>query len=249
MTEPVAPRISTAVGALGGAFMISRYSKSAGEANGLAHHVWANYFAGRAAPLGEVDADVVHAAFAFYPRPVVRDAWAARWAVDLPVGLAGERFVDACHQWSLAKLGGFPEAGRLADLLDLAVEAADQVGAPLFAGWRAARPGLAMNDDAGRAGFALFLMREHRMAMHAIAVRAAHLSPLEAILTGPGGVTNAAFFGWPEPYPDVAALTTKRAEAEAATDLLAEQPYAALTDAEGEELVGLAVGALQHSFG
>ena len=53
---------------------------------------------------------------------------------------------------------------------------ADPTCAPLFAGWRALeRP--AAGDDLARVAFGAHLMREHRMAVHAVAVRAARHAP------------------------------------------------------------------------
>ena len=60
-----------------------------------------------------------------------------------------------------------------------------------------------------------------------MATTAVGLSPLEAILTneGPG---QAKFFGWPEPFPDFAAIKERHDEAEEITDHLCA---AALADA------------------
>ena len=248
MSTPVAPRVSGGIARLGGGFMISRWAKAAAEANDL-QNPWAAYFTGRAGVLGEVDADVVLACMVFFHPPTLRAAWAERVAKGIPAELATERFREACFGWGRAKLAGLDDAkaARLADLLERAADAADPACAPLFAGWRV-QPRPEPGDDRARAALAAHLMREHRMAVHAVAVRAAQLGPLEAILTGAGGPGNAAFFGWPEPYPDVTHLAAVRAEVEAVTDTLAEQPYAALTDPEGDELAALVSEAAVLSY-
>ena len=63
------------------------------------------------------------------------------------------------------------------------------------------------------------ILREWRGGLHLVATTAVGLSPLEAILTneGPG---QAKFFGWPEPFPDFAAIKAKHDEAEEITDRL-----------------------------
>ena len=74
------------------------------------------------------------------------------------------------------------------------------------------------------------------MAMHAVAVRAHGMRPLDAILAGEGGPGNAAFFGWPPPYPDVTHLAAARTAVEDLTNALAEPAFAPLDDAERTEL-------------
>ena len=82
---------------------------------------------------------------------------------------------------------------------------------PIFVGWRdAAR----CETPAGRAAQLMQILREWRGGLHLVATTAAGLSPLEAILTNEGQ-GQAKFFGWPEPFPDVAAIKAKHDDAEA----------------------------------
>ncbi len=225
------------IGSLGGGFMISRQAKAAAEANGLANP-WAAYFTGRCGVLGDVDADVVVAALVFFNPETVRRGWAERRAAGISPEVGAERFRQACFAWGRARLDGFADAARLADLLEPLAAQADPVCAPIFAGWRALdRP--EVGDDLARVAFAAHLLREHRMAVHAVAVRAMRMRPLDAVLAGPGGEGNAAFFGWPAPYPQVSDLAGARTAVEDLTDALAEPVFASLLEAEADELVGL----------
>ena len=83
------------------------------------------------------------------------------------------------------------------------------------------------------------MLREHRGGLHAVAVVAAGIAPLQAVVSGRYGPDNAAMFGWPQPWPDAAVATAAMAEVERVTDRLVEPAFAALTPAERAELVDL----------
>jgi hypothetical protein len=83
----------------------------------------------------------------------------------------------------------------------------------------------------------LHILRELRMARHGVCIQVAGLTPIEAIMAGPGGAANAKLFGWPEPYPDPAAPAARRAAAEAETDRLSAEDFAVLTASELDEFV------------
>ncbi len=65
------------------------------------------------------------------------------------------------------------------------------------------------------------------------------LRPLEAIVAGAGGPGNAAFFGWPEPLPEVTdELRARLARAEEATDAQVAPAYAVLDERAGTTCCG-----------
>ena len=70
-----------------------------------------------------------------------------------------------------------------------------------------------------------------------VAVAAAGIPPLNAVMSGRYGASNAEFFGWPQPYPDPADFKEQMAAAEAVTDQLVLPAYQALDDSERAELV------------
>jgi hypothetical protein len=193
------------------------------------------YHLGRAGVLGDVPVEVVIAAEAFFPPAVVRAAWEEGRALVEP--LAAARFyAECCSGLFRERYGDRPDLQRLVELLERVVDGADDLGLPLFAGWRALpRP----DDAAGRAGLLLNVVREHRGSVHAAACAAMALGPLQAIMAGSYGEANARFFEWPEPYPDPAPFRARWDAAEDLTSAAAGRPYDALDAAERTELVEL----------
>lgn len=220
------------VGRLGGAWMFDAGTAARGTERGLG--VWSWYHCGRGGVLGDCDPAVVVAAFGFFPPALQAKAWRKGLAV-LPAREAAAAYAKACTEWGERALT-VPDPGRLATLLERAMAAADAAGTPVFAGWRA----LLQGSDAvgaGRLALALHVAREHRGGNHLVAVVAAGIPPLQAVVSGRYGPTNAEFFGWPQPWPDPEAAREAMVEVERVTDALVEPAYAALTDDEREELV------------
>jgi len=254
MSEPAAYETVVAakqvIAGVGGAFMISRYAKAAAVDLGLPGGRLTPYFAGRCGFLGDVDADVVTAAVAFFPPSVVRRAWqesrSLRSGPDPQRG--GLRYAAACHEWGRVRLSGWSGAERLAELGHRIVAEADVAGLPLFASWRV----VPLPDDApARAAQMLHVLREHRGGAHAIAVVASGLTPLESILAGPGGTANAEFFEWTGPFPDLSGstdLSDRRAACEQLTDRLVAPAYSTLDATERDELVTLLSEAAATAF-
>jgi hypothetical protein len=232
----------TLVARLGGGFMISSQAKAFGEHHGL--RGWAPYVVGRGSVLGDVDADVVTAAFGFWPSDVVREGWdAGRVAIPLDQAVAG--YAAACHDWGRRRYADLDDAGRLAELLSWVVDGCDVAGLPLFAGWRAVD---LPADDPARLNHLLHVAREHRGGTHLLAVVATGLSPLQAVLTSPGGTRNASFFGWEEPFEDVSGHVLARSQAEVLTNRLVSPAYDVLGHDERVELLELLELASQAAF-
>jgi hypothetical protein len=232
--EQAAEATRAAVQELGGAFADSPRTLRRARLMGLSG--WAFHVAGRGGALGDVRPDTVAAALGFIAPEAVTDGWEAARRVTTPAGVAAQNLAECCR-WGIENFGGFPLVGRLVELTERIVVAADPAGMPLFAAWRA----MPVPDDsyAARAAVLLHLMREHRAGAHLVAIRAAGLSPLEAIISGPEGEAGAVAYGWQPPYPPVGPLVRRRLWAEAVTDRIAGQAYAVLDSAERVELVGL----------
>jgi hypothetical protein len=195
------------------------------------------YFAGRGGVLGDVDPDVVTAAFGYFSPELVRKVWGPGLAVE-GARAASVRYAEACAEWGRSRLQGLEGLDRLAELAERVVDAVPVGGLSLFAGWRAApRP----QDGAGRAFACVHLLRELRGSAHIIATTALGLSPLESILRAPldGGPERAKTFGWTEPFPETAQATERRTEAETLTDRLVAGYLEVLTPPERAELVAL----------
>jgi hypothetical protein len=197
---------------------------------------WAYHVAARAGALGGVRPDTVAAALGFIAPEAVTDGWEAAAKMVAPAEVAEWHLHELCR-WGVEQLGGFPRIDRVAELLQRVVATAESAGLPLFAAWRA----MPVPDDApgARAAVMLHLLREHRSGATVVAVRAAGLSPLEAIIAGPDGETGAVAFGWQPPYPPLGPLVRRQVWADAIADAMCGQAFAALDRAERIELVGL----------
>ncbi len=225
---------SKAIHDLGSAFMLHQETMARSKENGY-DNPFAFYFAGRGGVLGDVDAEVVYAAFGWFAPAVVRPMWEAGVAVH-GARQAADRYAAACAAWGRDHLEGVDGLDRFAALAERVVEAADTSGRSLFAGWKV-QP--RVDDGPGRAMQLVHVLREWRGANHLVATTAAGLSPLEAILGG-DGEGQAKFFGWPEPFPAVGEeLRRRRQEAETLTDSLCAPSFEVLSAGERAELVAL----------
>ncbi|HYN97453.1 MAG TPA: hypothetical protein VES42_26755 [Pilimelia sp.] len=237
--ELAAAACKIAVQELGGAF--AEDPKTLRRARQLKLSGWAFYVAGRGGALGDVRPDTVAAALGFIAPEAVNDGWDAARRVATPADVAAHNLAECCR-WGAEHLGHFGGLERLMELSERVVLAADPAGMPLFAAWRA----MPVPEDSpgARAAVLLHLLREHRCGSHLLAVRAAGLTPLEAIIAGPDGEAGAVAFGWQPPYPPLGPLVRRRVWAEAVTDRLAGQAYRVLEPVERVELVGLLDSAL-----
>lgn len=220
------------VGQLGGLWMLDRGVLDAGRAAGYPNG-YAYYITGRGGVLGDVDADVVSSAFAFFEPGLVRTMWEKGLPVE-GARAAGRRYGRACAEFGRGLVAGFDGASRLAELAGRVADGVDASGLALFAGWRAEpRP----EDAEARAFFLLHVLRELRGSAHIVALVAAGVHPLAAVVAH-GGEEEATRFGWPAPHPTAAADTL--VPAEALTDTILAALYAAvLTAQEVAELARL----------
>ncbi|MFC4373518.1 hypothetical protein ACFO5K_05345 [Nocardia halotolerans] len=222
---------------LGGAFMFSREAKQFGVDVGVpGFH--GPYTRGRGGVLGEVDADVVTAAFGFFAPECIRAAWTS---VQLPAAEAATGYLAACHGFGQRTLADFDQADRLSELLHQVVAAAPSTAVPLFAGWRA----MPLPSDSRAAVLQLtHVLRELRGGLHLLAVLTQGLTPLQAILIAGSpiadGPTHARRLGWSEPFEEITDDMRKRwTAAEELTDELMAPHFDVLDDTEAEELATL----------
>jgi hypothetical protein len=237
--ELTAAACKLAVQELGGAF--TEDPKTLRRAREMKLSGWAFYVAGRGGALGDVRPDTVAAALGFIAPEAVNDGWEAARRVITPADVATHSLEECCR-WGSEHLTNFGGLVRLVELCERVVLAADATGMPLFAAWRAMP--LPLDGQGARAAVLLHLLREHRCGGHLLAIRAAGLSPLEAIISGPDGDAGAVSFGWQPPYPPLGPLVRRRAWAEAVTDRIAGQAYRVLDPVERMELVGLLDSAM-----
>ncbi|PRY50751.1 hypothetical protein LY71_103315 [Geodermatophilus tzadiensis] len=223
---------------------------------------WDTYFAGRAAPLGLVPAEVVDALFYnFAPGEVARHIPGV-WRTTTPgAAIAARR--SGCVKALRRVLGDrveSPAFARAADLLTTAATSAPVEGRPMYAALRA----IPVPDDAGARLFhAASLLREHRGDGHIAALMVEGVGGLEAhVLLALDTGLPAEGFGRLHHLPaaQLAAVVdgmrdrglvgddgwlsgrgrAVRQRVEALTDDLAARPYEALEPDELDELVAAA---------
>jgi len=191
------------------------------------------YVGGRGGALGDVDGRVVAAAFAFFNHGQIVDSWDRARKVMAPLESAAA-FAGCLAAWAHAHLGEGPDYERLAELAGRLVEGADVACAPLFAAWSVLPE---PEDPPALALFRLNLLRELRGAVHAGAVLAAGLTPLEAVSVKTPYM--AAIFGWGEALPENEAVRGAWQCAEEGTDRAVGRAFLALAPEERTEFVDL----------
>ena len=220
---------------------------------------WDTYFAGRAAPLGEVPAEVVDALFYnFAPGEVARHIPKV-WRTTTPEAALAARergCVDALRR-ILGDHVGTTEFARAADLLTKAATSAPVAGRPMYAALRTLQ---VPAEVAARMFHAAALLREHRGDGHIAALMSERIGATEAhVLFALGMNMPAEKFGRVHHLPaaqlgaviegmrargligDDGWLTERGdavgARVESLTDDLAAPPYDALAPDELAELM------------
>jgi hypothetical protein len=239
--EQAARATATAVSHLAGKFMLDPATYQRGGE--LGYPGMGFYVGGRGGVLGDVDGDVVAAAFVVFNPAMVRDAWEACAAVS-PARTTAEHFAACGYEWARTTFPDDLDTARLADLAAAVVQAASPAGAPLFAAWRAL-PEPA--DPPARALHHMNALRELRFAYHGAAVLSAGISPVEAVLVKSPHM--APLFGWTDPAPDVESVREQWQEAEARTEGLMVRALGVLSAEELDELSALAAAAWTASGG
>ncbi|HEY0813958.1 MAG TPA: MarR family transcriptional regulator [Pseudonocardia sp.] len=232
------------------------------ELAALGHRTyWDGYFASRAAPLGRVPAQVVHAAFySFADGEVARHIPSAWETVPPEASFAAWRRGSAASLRRIVgdELACSPGLVRAADLTTKAATSAPTAGRVMYAGMRALP---LPSDPVTRLWHSADMLREHRGDGHVAALVGAriggteahvlsalemgihppesfgriHHLPKERLAAVMDGLRERGLVdaeGW---FTDAGRET--KARIEALTDELAEAPYEALSSAELDELV------------
>lgn len=231
---------ATAVSTIGGHFMLDGATyKRAAE---LGFSGLDFYVTGRGGALGDVDADVVSAAFTFFEPGGIRTLWEQGCAV-MPASSAATEFAGCCAAWAEEHVPDDLDAARLAELAGRVAAGARPACAATFAGWRA------MDVPASPKAAAVHQMnvlRELRNGLHGAAVVSAGLTPLQALsVKAPHMVP---LFGWAEAaHTDGLLPLWERAEER--TNHSIAHAYDALDDTERAELAELAEALHQATQG
>ncbi|MCD2193156.1 MarR family transcriptional regulator [Actinomycetospora endophytica] len=232
------------------------------ELAALGHRTyWDGYFASRAAPLGRVPAEVVHAAFYSFAEGEAARHIPSAWETATPEAsfAARERGSAASVRRILGEeLAGSPGVAGAADLVIEAARRAPTDGRMMFAGLRTMPvPG----DPVARLWHAANMLREHRGDGHIAALLSERIGGTEAHVLSAleYGIHPAESFGRIHHLPtkrlaavmaglrerglvdadgrftDAGRATKDRIEA--LTDELAAPPYDALSPTELDELI------------
>lgn len=222
-------------------------------------NVWDAYFAGRAAALGPVPAEVVHAAFYNFGEGEVARHIPRVWEIVTPDAAlaARQRGSVAALRRILGPQATTPAVRRMADLLTTAATSAPTEGRVMYAAVRALP---VPTEPLDRLWHAATLLREHRGDGHVAALLTAGIGGTEAhVLHALSESTPAEKFGRVHHLPAArlaavvdgmrrrgliddsgwlseAGRRTKE-RIESLTDALAAAPYDALAPAELDELV------------
>ena len=187
------------------------------------------YYAGRGGVLGDVDGDVVAAAFIFFEPSAVRAAWQRTASIGSRAQAAAQ-FADLGYEWARNHLHG-DDLDVIVSLAGKVVDEANPACAPLFAAWRCLP---VPEDRAAAALHRLNALRELRAALHGAAVLTSGLTPVEAMAHHNPGM--ASLFGWPDPLPQVTQIAPLWDRAEDATDIAMGTPFSVLSETESEQL-------------
>ena len=232
------------------------------ELAALGHRTyWDGYFASRAAPLGRVPAEVVHAAFYSFA-----DGEAARHIPSAWSKIPAEASLAARERGSAAsvrrilgeKLAESPGLERVADLITKAAISAPTAGRVMYAGMRTVP---VPSDPVARLWHSATMLREHRGDGHIAALVGAgiggteahvisalahdiypaesfgriHHLPKQRLAAVMDGLRERGLIDAEGRFTEAGRETQQRIEA--LTDELAGVPYEALSPAELEELI------------
>jgi hypothetical protein len=232
------------------------------ELAALGHRTyWDGYFAARAAPLGRVPAEVVHAAFySFAEGEAARHIPSAWETIPPEASIAARERGSAAYLRRILgdKLTDSPGLVRAADLTTRAATSAPTEGRMMYAGMRTLP---VPSDPVARLWHSATMLREHRCDGHIAALVCARIGGTESHVLGAiaAGIHPPESFGRIHHLPkkrlaevmdglrerglidsdgyftDAGRETKQRIEA--LTDELAAPPYDALSPAELDELI------------
>ena len=223
---------------------------------------WDGYFAGRAAPLGRVPAEVIHAAFYSFADGEVARHIPKVWNTTTPEAAHAARLrgCAAALRRILGDLVETPGFSRAAELLANASISAPTEGRVMYAGLRT----LPMPEEpVARLWHAANMLREHRGDGHVAALVSERIGGTEAHVLSAlaSGIYPAESFGRIHHLPkarlaevmdglrdrgllDASGRLTEAGRAtkgriESLTDVLAEAPYEGLDPFGLDQLIGL----------
>jgi hypothetical protein len=216
------------VGSVGAAFYFHEATLARGKELGLDGFRF--YFLGRGGVLGDVEAPVITSAFGYFHPDLVARMWDSARQRMAPRE-AARHYVECCRELGRRVLGQVEGLDRFAAAAEAVLAATHPAGLALYAGWAAEpRP----DDDPGRAMQLVATLRELRGSVHLLAVVATGLDP--AVAHAIRRPDDVATFGYPDGVPVTDDDRALLVDADALTDRLLLRSYAALSEAQREDL-------------
>jgi hypothetical protein len=197
------------------------------------------YVLGRGGVLGDVEPEVVASAFGYFNPTVIEVMWNGARQVVAPRDAGRAHFLCSA-ELGRSRLAGVEGLDAYCEAAGAVNEAADYIGLPLYAGFRA-EP--LVDDVPGRAMQLTSVLREFRGSSHLLAVRASGLDAKTAhFISRPN---DTAMFGWSDDDPPVIgeAELAALAAAESLTDELVRPAYSVL-DAAGAKALDTGVARI-----
>jgi hypothetical protein len=224
--------VSGSINELGAEFYFTPETLQRGKDLGMKNgYCW--YVIGRGGVLGDVDAEVIGSAFAYFEPKLMQKLWGQGLAA-MGAREASREYAECCRSWGRSAFAEVKEAGAFADLATKVIEGTSSAGMALFAGWKAEPLG-EIDDPAGRAAMAFNVLRELRGCANLIAVISVGMTPAEAHFTS-RGMGDFKLFGFTEDQAPKARKAL-RAKAERITDQIEARAYELLTDKEQARFV------------
>ncbi len=229
-TDELLASTSATIGSLGSAFYFNPATLAVGKDLGLDGFRW--YFIGRAGVLGDVEAPVVNAAFAYFSPALIEKMWSTAKAKIAPRD-AGRRYHLCAAEFGRTAFANVTGLEAYCAAAEKVIAAADRDGLTLFAAI-AAEP--LVVDLPGRAMQLTAVLREFRGSAHLAAVIGSGLRAREAhFIKRPGDIKT---FGYDE--SEIPAATPEAhaalAAAEVLTDNIVRPAFATLSDSEADAL-------------
>jgi hypothetical protein len=223
-------RATETIGSIGAAFYFHPDTLAKGKQIGLDGFRF--YGLGRGGVLGDVEPDVVCAAFGYFHPGLIAKIWNSAKEQVAPRD-AARTYLECAHQLGRTSFGDIADLGGFVDAATRVIGAVEGSSLPLFVGVRA-EP---VPDDAPAAAMhQAIVLREMRGSVHLLALTAVGLrSSVAHAIKRPDDV---AMFGYGDEAPQVTdADRAKWTEAEVLTDQILDPAYAGLSDAQADALV------------
>ena len=214
---------------IGSAFYFTPETVEVGKAHGLSGFRF--YFIGRGGVLGDVDADVVRAAFGYFQPDLVRKMWESSMAI-MPPRDAARLYLSCAHDLGRRKFSEVSALEAFVDAANTVIDAVEGASLPLFVGVRA-EP--VPEDLPAAAMHQAIVLRELRGSVHLLSHTAVGLNSSRAhAIRRPDDVGMFGYDEAPECTEDDRVAWDR---AQALTDEILTPAYAALSDEQAHALI------------